>query len=415
MTQRNLLTHRRFLRIGRESSFATTATDMLALLVKDGPLLGGLTTEMLARMDLSVYQHANQAPVAGLERGGPVQFSVDLKALATRLDGAASAPAAVTASSALSHQVLLDHWLGGSGNGRGSDVVSSTNSSIDVTGGHGSRFAVGQPIIVIDGSGGYQVRRITSIATDTLNVSPDWSSNPSAGHDVLNAQYFYREESHTQTLTVEQATGGDQGTPEAQRRARGTYGQCAWTAQIGAIPTLAFSAQSAAHDGPGDLSIPTTAQTDDMGAPLVWQGESYWWSGSTAPSHTCTTEVGITVENQWTVNPCGGNASGIGSVVMTGGRTAPVRVQLKTLFDAAHWTAFSSGTERSLLLITSRGSGSSQRFAGWLFPRVVIVAEPQETPRDRLQDVTVELLALMPSDAGSTTALARSPAIFFLA
>lgn len=420
MTQKNIVHAAQIARIGRESTFGTTSSNMkrLALNSAQQPL-GESKREMLGVNDASPYQHDFKSPIKGLQLGSPVKFTVDVKRIRNRLvaDAASADYPAVDGPDALSHQVLLDHWLGGSRVERGSTVAASPSPGVGgftVASGHGSRFAKGQ-VIIINGL----PRIVTDVSTDTLTIYPDLPAAPAPNDVVLNTFTFYRAESHTQTFTLEHAYA-ETGTPETQRRGRGCYGQCAWTAEVGKIPTLAFDGVSTAHDGPGDLSLSVVDAADDMGAQIRWDGIAYLFDGSSAPTHVCVESSKITVPNKWATPRCGSGVETVNGVVMVGGREGPPKIELMVRHDADQHTAFTAGTVRSLLLYTQAGSGSSQRMVGWWFPRVEITEEPTSEAKDGLVYTKLSLTAkpntiVAGSPISSTsTDLMRSPCVYFL-
>lgn len=420
MTQKHILATASIARIGRESTFGTTSTNLrrIALNSPQEPL-GASKTEVLPVNDASPYQHDSKSPVQGLQMGSPLKFSVNVKRLKNRLVSGASSTdyPAVDSADALSHQVLLEHWLGGCHVDRGSTVAASPSpgaGGFTVASGHGGRFVEGQIIIV-----GGLPRVVTDVTGDALTIYPDLPSAPSAADVVLNTFSFYRAESHTQTFTFEHAHA-EASTPETQRRGRGCYGQCAWSGEMGKIPTLSFDGVSTAHDGPGDLSISVADAADDMGAALRWDGICYLFDGSTAPTAAVIESVDVTVGNKWATPRCGAGVQTVNGAVMVGGRENTPKVKIRVRHDAAQSTAWSGGTVRDLLCFTQAGSGSSQRTAGWYFPRLEVVAEPIAESKDGLVWTVLECEARPNSTVAGTplgsssTDLMRSPVVFFL-
>ena len=420
MTQKNIVATNSIARIGRESTFGTTATNMrrVALNSAQNPL-GESKREMLPVNDASPYQHDFKSPVQGVQMGSPVKFTVDVKRIRNRLVAGASAAdyPAVDAADALSHQILLDHWLGGSHVERGSTVAASpapAEGAFTVATGHGARFVEGQIVII----NGYP-RVVTDVTGDALTIRPDLPAAPAADAVVLNTFSFYRAESHTQTLTLEHAFA-ESSTAETQRRGRGIYGGCAWTAEMGKVPTLAFDGVSTAHDGPGDLSITVSDAADDMGAQIRWDGVAYLFDGTSNPSHVCVETSTVTVPNKWATPRCGSGVETVNGAVMVGGREGPPKVTLLVRHDADQHTAFTAGTVRDLLLYTQAGSGTAQRTVGWYFPRVEVAEEPTSEAKDGLVYTKVTLTAKPNSTVAgsplgaSSTDLMRSPCVLFL-
>ena len=366
--------------------------------------------QQLDNRDNGLYRHDPNAHIAGLELDAPAKLTVALKAFPTRLTSAAT-PAAVTDSGALSHQILYDHWLGDSRVAAGSTVAVTPLPSVSgctVATGHGSRFAVGQ-VVIING----EPRVIQSISTDAITWAPDLSAAPSSGDAVLNTWCFYRAEAQTQSLTIETAYL-ETGTPESQKRARGVVGQCAWSAEMGQIGTVAFDGKASSTDGPGDLSLSVSDVADDMGSIIRWDGVAYLQAAATttAPTHVCVRSIKPDVKNKWTWVRCGSDENTINSAVATGGREDPIMFELTLRYDASMFTAFEAGTVYRLLAYTVQGSGSSQRFLGWHAPALVIDETPTENVVEGLVYLTVKMRALQ-STTTSGSDLARSPAVLF--
>lgn len=411
MAQINLLADQIICRVGRESTYQTTASTMvrMALSGRQRPL-GDSTVQMLASKDLGLYRHDPNAPIRGLEMGSPVKFTCEVKAVPARLTSSAT-PANASSGSALSHTILCDHWLGGLHVAAGSTVAASPSPAVGgctVASGHGSRFVVGQVLII----NGY-ARTVASVSTDAITWTPDLPSAPTAGDAVLNTYSFYRAEAQTQSLTVETAYY-ETGTPASQRRARGVVGQCAWSAEMGQLATLAFDGMASSTDGPGDLSITVTEAADDMGASIRWDGvvDLFAASSTTNPTHTCVRSVKVTVPNKWTTVRCGSDENTVTAAVATGGREDPITVEMVTRFDADYYTGFTSDTIYRAFCYTAQGTGTSQRFDGFHFPALALAKPPVEQEIDGLIYVTLSFVALQ-STITSGSDIARSPLVYF--
>lgn len=411
MAQINLLADQIICRVGRESTFQTTATTMvrMALSGRQRPL-GDSTVQMLASKDLGLYRHDPNAPIRGLEMGSPVKLSCEVKAVPARLTASAT-PYDASNASALSHTILCDHWLGGLHVAAGSTVAASPSPAVGgctVASGHGSRFVVGQ-VAIING----EPRVITAVSTDAITWSPDLAAAPSSGDLVLNTYSFHRAEAQTQSLTVETAYY-ESGTPASQRRARGVVGQCAWSAEMGQLATLAFDGMAASTDGPGDLSISVTEAADDMGAPIRWDGIAYLFPAatSTAPSHTCARSVKVVAPTKWTMVRCGADENTVASAVATGGREDPNTLEIVLRFDADYYTGFTAATVYRALLYTAQGTGTSQRLDGFHFPALRLTKPPVETEVEGLIYVTLSFVALQ-STITSGSDIARTPILYF--
>lgn len=408
--------------VGRENvAFGTTAAVMVPLTVEVPQLpMGEGGREMLANNGSSQYLHDNRPMIHGLERRQPVKVSMLARHSPAQLRTGTTPPTAPSAGAgALSQDIVLEHWLGGFHANAGSTTAGTpTVNSIPVTTGHGSRFAVGQMVIVFVAGVPTAPRQITAIATDTLTIFPDLDVAPASGQVVLNSTCFYRVESHTQTMTVEAAHY--EASPTAQQRGRGVRGQCAWTAEVGDTCKLAFDGMLQARDD-GDLSISVSGSPEDMGAAVVWHGDSYFFgtNNSAAPTHSCISKIAIAVPNTWQEVMCVGGVEGASGVVMTGGRSAPCTVEITLEFNTVVQAAFDAGDEMTLLVYATTGTGTDQRWTGWHFPRLAFDAEPTRVDDGGLVYTVAKFRALGNTTAAgdplgaSSTDLARSPVVFF--
>ena len=420
-----MLSRALIVRVGRESTPGTTATNLLNLLVEGEQLpLGDSAREMLAVERSSVYQHDAAAMVQGLQRKSPCKLALVAKYPPSQLGALATAPAAITASTALSQELILEHWLGGRVAGRGSTVVSSADArTVTVTATHGARFTAGM-MAVFYVAGAPHVRQITAIATDTLTVYPDLPASPATGQAILGSRTYHRAEAHTQTLTVE-AANAESGTPAGQQRGRMVRGQCAWSAEIGARAMLAFDGVSQAHDL-GDLSIPYTVVADDMGADVVWQGASFLFpSGATAasPTATCIEKLTVAIPNTFREQACLSGVEGAAGVLMTGGRTPPTieTTQRWDVAGASIMAAFAAGTTYTILAYATRGATTAQAWEGWFAAVMAFDGEPTRVNVDGEVMVVAKWRCLANTTAAgaplgaSSTDATRSPIVHFLA
>lgn len=420
-----MLTREIVVLVGEETTAGTTATNMRPLRIEGAAMpLAELAREMLPVERSSIYQHDGAAMVQGLERRAPVKIPLALKYAPSQLNSASSAPSATTSSTALSQEVLLKHWLGGRVASQGSAVAGagSTTTTVDVTTGHGSRFSVGQ-IVVVYVAGVPNIRKVTAISTDTLTVWPALSAAPAAAQLVLGSRTYYRAEAMTSTVTVE-AANVESGTPAAQQRGRMVRGQCAMTMEIGARAMLAFDGVAQAYDE-GNLSVAYADIADDMGADVVWSGASYVFptSDGSDPTHTCLEKITVAVPNTWREQLCMSGTEGAAGVVMTGGRT-PATVELTATWarsGASLTTAYDAGTTFALLAYATRGSSTDQRWAGWIAPRMAFDGKPQRVDMDGEVMVVCKFRCLADTVAAgdplssSSTDAERSPISFFYA
>jgi hypothetical protein len=163
MTWENVSKRNGIVWMGRESTFGTAASNMIALLNRADPPWpnAGATQQMIGRQDSLTSRRAYQTPVKGMKSGSPVALSVDVKPTSGRLNAAAS-PVAFSNASALSHQLLWRAAMGGELTpAAGTTVDSYSAPDVTVASGHGSRFAVGQWLLYEATGGALSLHQVT--------------------------------------------------------------------------------------------------------------------------------------------------------------------------------------------------------------------------------------------------------------
>jgi len=412
MTWSNLNKHNANVWIGVEGTFGTTSSNMRPLIIASDPPWpnAGQTTQMIQRTEARPSRRAYQQPVKGMESGSPVAFGVDCKPIATRLNASAS-PVAFNNASALSHQILWRAAIGAELTpAAGSAAVSYSAPDLTVTTGHGTRFVVGQWVAVVTSSG-LEPRRVTAIATDVLTLSPPLSGTISGGEEVRNCYCYYPTEDDTTTYTVEHAPI-EAGSNEAQTRGRGVvFNSPEIAVEFGGVPKLTLSGTSAAHDGPGDLSLSESAQTDDMGAPFAFDvsdGSGVVWLASSiasVPSASLIASMKVSYPRQWQAIMGAGGVSSLAAMKEVASPSQPITIELELRGGTAEVTAFASVTARHLILWSVYGSGTSARVIGFHFPNTIPVVEPVVQVSGELAFCKATLIAqrdtLASSDIGS--------------
>lgn len=423
MAQANLHPDTLVARIGAESTFGTTASTMKRI-VLDGPQipLAGLKTEMLPVMDLSPHMEDARSPVRGLARGGQVTMKLAIKRIGTRLTSSAT-PVAYDNASALSHQIILRHWLGGEHVAAGSilDGSVSAGASTVVVDGGGGNFLAGSVCGIVEDAAGLRPYLVTARSGDSLSIFPNLRGDAANAAVVANSYTYHRAENHTgPSLTVEQAQY-ESGTPASQRRARGVYGGCKLTLAIGQQPMLDFTGESSAEDGPGDLSIPLTAAADDMGPYIgAWTPEVLFQSSATFSTSYVCDSFELDAPNAWQWVAQGDGVGARNGAVRVNGKSGPATWTLKLRMDPAEWAAFTADTVRTLMVWVTAGSGASARCFGVVIARAALTEEPAQVIENGLVFVTLKGVAMQDTvTAGSpvasdSTDLSRSPVRLFL-
>lgn len=357
------------LQIGYQSAIQTASSNMRRITQwGDGAPIADAKRVTFPNQSANQRRRLGRPPILGPRAGGSVGFTVPLRGVPSVLNAAAT-PVAFSNASALPFQLLWRAILGAElAPTAGSAVVGSTGTpvtAIEVTAGQGSRFVIGQILVVVI-SGTPYPRRVTNISTDTLTISPPLPSGvaPSVADVVRSTYCYYPGERDSTTFTVEHAQVEASGAV-TQRRAIGCYGSGEINLPTNEVASIAYSGTSVNHTDPGDLSVGTNPAAELDGDSLVWTPEYRLADTvSTAPDVAEISSVKINVPRSWQIVP-GSVVNGIGSVHEVAGRDAPITIDIEGLFDAAWWTAFEASTGYTFFAHTSYGTGTSARIAGF--------------------------------------------------
>ena len=413
MTWSNVNKRNGIVRIGVESTFGTTSSNMKALLNRADPPwpLAGKTQKMIARQDSLTSRRAYQTPVKGMKSGSPVVLSVDVKPPTGRLNASAT-PVAFSNASALSHQLLWRAALGAELTpAAGTTIASYSAPTISVATGHGARFVVGQWLKYEATGGGLTFHQVTAISGDDVSVQPPLPGTPTTGEVIRNLYNYHLADDDTQTFTVDHAPI-EAGSNEAQSRGRGCVFSPELTLPLGDVPQLSLSGTAADHDGFGDLSLSEGAVADDMGAPFaldVSAGNGGIWlasSLSSTPSASLTVSAKITIPRVWQEIPGAGGVSSLAAIKEVAGPQQPITIELELSGGAAEVTAFANMTSRHFVMFGLSGTGTSGR--GFLIhaPNTVPAMPPVVQINGELAFCKVTLVAqrntLATTDLGSS-------------
>lgn len=412
MTWENVHKQNGITRIGVESTFGTTSSNMKALLIRSDPPwpLASKTQKMIARVESKTSRRAYQTHVKGMKDGSPVTLAVDVKPVVTRLSTGATV-VAFSHANALSHQILWRAAIGGELTpAAGSAVVSYSAPDVTVTTGQGSRFVVGQWIAYVTAGGVLTAHQVTAVATDVVSVQPPLPGTPQAGDEVRNLYNYYPLEDDATTYTVDHAPI-EAGSNEAQSRGRGCVFSPELAIELGGVPLLTLSGTSADHDGFGDLSLSESAVSDDMGAPFAFDvssGNGALWlasSLSATPSAALITSFKVTFPRQWQAIPGAGGVSSIAAMKEVASLAQPITIELELRGGTAEVTAFASMTSRHFVAYGITGSGTSSRVFGVHAPNTVPAGPPTVSVNGELAFAKMTLVAqrntLSTSELGS--------------
>lgn len=395
-------------RIGAQSSLGTASSNMRRLtLMGDVDPIATAARQVFANTSQNQRRRVGRQPIRGPRTGASVSLPVHLRGVAAVLDADAT-PVAFNHANALPHQLLWRAVMGAELTpAAGSTVASSSGTpvtSITVASGHGSRFVIGQMIVVVMGSTPYPCR-VRAISTDTLTIEPPLPSAPSTGDVVRNTYCYIPGERDSTVFTVDHAQVEASGAT-TQRRAVAVHGGGEINLPTNEPASVTFNGTALDHTDPGDLSISTDPAAELDGTELVWTPTLYLMdSMSAAPSVADLASLKVNVPRNWQAVP-GSALNGFGSVHEVAGRDNPITLEFEGLFDSGWWTAFENGTDYTLLAFTTYGSGSSARVAGFYAGVTRLHGTPQVSDMGKLRAAKFTAVAEL-----DTTITGAAPAL----
>ena len=401
MAQSNIITRERATFIGAESTFGTTPSGSFpnamtrAFPLGDGLILEGLAEEMLPVGDERVRRLDAIHPVHGLRIASKVgALKMLLKSTpvgAQLVDGAT--PAALTPA------LILNHALGPAMANEG-DVISGTASTttvINVT--DGTRFIKGT-FIAVEVAGQMEFAKILNISTNALTIAPALSAAPiTPGTIVRNLYNFAPAESHTSSLTIQQAFVND---ATAQVTANGCYGDVSFDLpEFGKLPSMSLALTATNFTGPSSQSLSVASATDEMGPAFAWAPSVYLATSVNRAQRLVCEGATIEFANDWQMVRDPGATQTVSAVVNTGGRPTAVKAMIKLRFDSGYKVAFDADTKYQMIIVQRIGTGTAASFWIWEIPEARLVAQPKladmgsrlhmELSLEGIQDTTVTL------------------------
>ena len=403
MAQSNIITRERATFIGEETTFGTTPSGAFpnamtrAFPLGDGLILEGLAEEMLPVGDERVRRLDAIHPVHGLRIASKVgALKMLLKSTpagAQLVDGASVA--------ALTPALIMNHALGPAMANEGDFISGTASSTVLINVVDGTKFRKGT-FIAVEVAGQMEFAKITNISSNALTIAPALSAAPAtAGTIVRNLYNFAPAESHTSSLTIQQAFVND---PTAQVTANGCYGDVSFDLpEFGKLPSMSLALTATNFIGPSGQSLSVASATDEMGPAFAWAPSVYL--ATSVDRATRLVCEGATVEyvNDWQMVRDPGATQTVSSVVATGGRPTAVKATIKLRFDSGYKTAFDADTAYQMIIVQRIGTGTSASFWIWEIPEARLVAQPKladmgsrlhmELSLEGIQDTTVTLAA----------------------
>lgn len=344
-----------------------------------------------------------------------VNFRADMYTSGAQLNSAASAPSGPRTTLG----VMLKAFLGGWASSNGSAVASGpATTGCVVTGGHGSRFAAGRAVGVVDGTHGQTIRWLKSVSTDTLAWKVALGGAPSVASAILNSETFFLEDDISETFQLMCQTAVDdwewlamglQATAMTLDMPSNGIPRIGWT-----LRGADYMAADETINGTETLARGTYVDDDP---PLFHGSALLFGTGGASAGDTTRTQVqhaSITISPRWTVTeiPDVNGVNGIGGWKRTrpdGGAAATVELVVP-IADDSYYDGFQAKTKYHLEGVIGNTPGEMW---GIECPTLVQNAPPEETDINGMLYQRLSLECLEDENAtDQSTALRRSPIRF---
>lgn len=390
MAVRDFLVRNARLGIAEETTFQTAPSGSFPeaitplVIAPSSLIVDGLAQAALENADESAVQMDAKDRILGLKSGtAKCAFAFDAKAVpsASFLTSGVSAGARE-----LSHRILYRHMFGTENVAVGSAVDAGTSTTVfSVTAGQGSRFTEGTWIAVANNAGtARQWCIVTDVTTDTITVHPPLAATPNNATVVWNGYNYAPSGSgatapNQKTLTLTRIFSA---YSELQYQLRGCFGavQFKFPQKFGELLSLAADLMVTDWDVPSARSFATAVVTDDMGSKAVFHQATLLVAARASLDRTVTRRyegIDVQLPSKWDPIPDGNATQARAGAMQTAGRPQAVTATLKVPFDADEYTAFTSRTERSVVLVLQIGSGLTASFLIFDLPRATLAATPK--------------------------------------
>jgi hypothetical protein len=392
MTVRDFLVRNARLEIGEESAFQTAPAGAFPnvfdpLVISPSSLVvDGLTQTMLENADESVRQRDAKDRIAGLKSdGAKCGFAFDAKAV----PAASFLTSTVTGGAReLSHRLIYRHMFGTERVDAGSTVAVGGGTSttvLTVGAGHGARFATGTWIAVANNAGdARQWTRVEAVDVDELTVHPPLAAIPADGTVVWNGYNYAPSGSgatapNQKSLAIRRVFAA---FSELQWQLLGCFGDInfKFPSKFGQLLSVACDFMVTNWANPSAAGYSAAVVADDMGAKAVFHQATLLVAARAALDRTSTRRYegfDVQLPSKWDPIPDGNATQARNGCMQTAGRPAAVTGKLVVPHDNDEYTAFTSRTERSIVLAIQIGSGITASFLIFDVPRFVLSAAPK--------------------------------------
>lgn len=399
MAAENIVSRLAKCKIVREATYGTTPGTTYDMRWKDpGPTLS-LAQDNLANDNQSTRMWDMLMTIKGL-KSFEVSGNIDIRPETAQLTSAATAVTTWTTE-------MFRAFFGGynitAASSYGSAVVSASDgTAITITGGHGSRFTVGS-WIAVGVAGVLEVAKVTAIFTDTLSLYPTLSGTPAAAQLVINGYNNYPLEANTETMAMTAALVQSSNANWTLNNIVGS-GLDIKIDRKGLV-TAAVKLMGKSWTGPSSQSLSTTAITEPLASPMPGRDAYFFLQASS----TLTRVIYPIVECSFKLNPkptfieeFSGSQEQTSGVMNVGDRSY-VTADIKTRFDVALETYYTSETILSLIAVIPLGSGTTKRFLVFEMPTCFINAKPKTMDESGRQMHSISLQSMLSAMNESTT------------
>ncbi len=355
MAQSNEITTTGATYVGPESTFNAASGSMVRVF----PRKGGRREEeqtVLRPEGLRAHIESREGSVLGYKSCSS-SMPFDARVHATQIDAAATPTRTWLGE-------LLFAALGGESLHAGSTIAaSSTTTVLKVASGHGSRFKVGD-VIMVDVGGTPEFAHVQAISTDDLTIQPALSASPTTGQDVFACATYFPSETSTASLTFEHARA--QNSASQWRHTGCVVSGMGVELARNALLGLTFDLAGVRWTGPSSLSISTAEGSQTMSAPFANVHATQILCPLGSPVRTQTPMESLSVQlttGMMNVESVGGADEGrVGPMRTTFGMSADIVLR----HDAAMRSGWDPATPYMLAHIVYSGTGATRRATGFI-------------------------------------------------
>lgn len=307
--------------------------------------------------------------------------------------------------------LLLRALLGGQSMHAGSAIVAgSTSTVINVTVGHGSRFNVGD-VILVGVSGTLECARIKSISTDAITLCYALSGSPAAGQLVIATAGYYPTETNTNTLAWQHARAQNSASQWTHNMLTGGL---SFETQRGQLLGFGTDLKGGSWTGPSSQSLSVTAASIGMTTPFANVGAFQLLQpvATTTRTHVNIESIALTVDTGMEhVLDVGGTTEGIVGAMRT---SFSASLELMIRHDDAWRSSWDPASPYQFMYCCYQGSGTTRRAAGFYLDGTLEELPAYTNGSSNRGMTRLRMAALGGAMSSVNTDQARSPFLWFM-